>query len=122
MGVCCCYCSVTKSCLTLHSPKDCSLPGSSSMGFPKQKYWSGLLVPSPGDLPNPGIEPALLHWQEDSLSLSHQVRPYVYVCVCVCVCMRVHECTYVCVYMHVCVCVYMHVCVYVYETDSLCYT
>ena len=29
-----------------------------SMGFPRQKYWSGLLFPSPGDLADPGIEPA----------------------------------------------------------------
>jgi len=28
------------------------------MGFPRQEYWSGLPFPSPGDLPNPGIEPA----------------------------------------------------------------
>ena len=28
-----------------------------SMEFSRQKYWSGLLFPSPGDLPNPGIEP-----------------------------------------------------------------
>ena len=27
-----------------------------SVGFPRQEYWSGLLFPSPGDLPNPGIE------------------------------------------------------------------
>ena len=27
-----------------------------SMEFSRQKYWSGLLFPSPGDLPNPGIE------------------------------------------------------------------
>ena len=26
------------------------------MGLPKQEYWSGLLCPSPGDLPNPGIK------------------------------------------------------------------
>ena len=31
-----------------------------SMGFPRQEYWSGLLFPSPGDLPDPGIELALL--------------------------------------------------------------
>ena len=30
------------------------------MGFSRQEYWSGLLFPSPGDLPNPGIEPASL--------------------------------------------------------------
>ena len=28
-----------------------------STGFPRQKYWSGLPFPSPGDLPNPGFEP-----------------------------------------------------------------
>ena len=31
-----------------------------SMGFSRKEYWSGLLCPSPGDLPNPGIEPASL--------------------------------------------------------------
>ena len=29
-----------------------------SMGFPRQEYWSRLLFPSPGDLPDPGIKPA----------------------------------------------------------------
>ena len=28
-----------------------------SMGFSRQEHWSGLPFPSPGDLPNPGIEP-----------------------------------------------------------------
>ena len=27
-----------------------------STGFPRQKYWSGLLFPFPGDLPDPGIK------------------------------------------------------------------
>ena len=31
-----------------------------SMGFSRQEYWNGLPVPSPGDLPNPGIELASL--------------------------------------------------------------
>ena len=31
-----------------------------SMGFSRQEYWSGLPFPSPGDLPNPGIEPPSL--------------------------------------------------------------
>ena len=31
-----------------------------SMGFSRQEYWSGLPFRSPGDLPNPGIEPAPL--------------------------------------------------------------
>ena len=28
-----------------------------SIGFSRKEYWSGLLFPSPGDLPDPGIEP-----------------------------------------------------------------
>ena len=28
-----------------------------SMGFPRQEYWSGLLVPPPRDVPAPGIKP-----------------------------------------------------------------
>ena len=28
------------------------------MGFPKQEYWSRLPIPPPGDLPDPGIQPA----------------------------------------------------------------
>ena len=35
---------------------DCSPPGSSVRGFPRQEYWSRLPFPPPGDLPNPGIE------------------------------------------------------------------
>ena len=38
-----------------------------SMEFSMQEYWSGLSFPSPGDLPDPEIEPAL---QMDSLPLS----------------------------------------------------
>ena len=30
------------------------------VGFPRQEYWSGLLFPSPGDLPDPGINPMSL--------------------------------------------------------------
>ena len=36
---------------------DCSLPGSSVLGFSRQEYWSGLPFLSAGDLPDPGIEP-----------------------------------------------------------------
>ena len=38
-----------------------------SMEFSRQDYWSGLLSPSPGDLPNPGIEPRSPALQADSL-------------------------------------------------------
>ena len=48
------------------------------MGSPRQEYWRGFPVPSPGDLPDSGIKPALLsllHWQVSSLPLSHQGSP-----------------------------------------------
>ena len=38
-----------------------------SMGFSRQGYWSGLKFPSPGDLPNPGIEPRSPALQIDAL-------------------------------------------------------
>ena len=53
------------SCAWLFVTRDCQAP--LSMGFSRQEYWSGLPFPSPGDLPDPGIElrsPAL---QADSL-------------------------------------------------------
>jgi len=38
-----------------------------SMGFPRQEYWNELPFPSPGDLPNSGIEPGSSSLQADSL-------------------------------------------------------
>ena len=38
-----------------------------SMGFSRQEHWSGLPCPPPGDLPDPGIEPASPALQADSL-------------------------------------------------------
>ena len=42
------------------TPSTVACQASLCMGFPKQEYWSGLLFPTPGDLPNPGIEPTSL--------------------------------------------------------------
>ena len=39
-----------------------------SMGFSRQEYWSGLPFPSPGDLPDPGIEPRSPAFQADALT------------------------------------------------------
>ena len=50
-------CLVTESSLTLSDSMDYSLPGSSVHGILQVEYWSGLLFPPPGDIPNPGIEP-----------------------------------------------------------------
>ena len=38
------------------------------MGFSRQEYWSGLPFPSPGDIPNPGIEPESPTLQADALT------------------------------------------------------
>ena len=38
-----------------------------SMGFSRQECWSGLPFPSPGDLPDPGIEPGSPALQADAL-------------------------------------------------------
>ena len=54
---------------------DRSLPGSSLYGISRQKCWSGLPVPSPGDLPEPGIEPMSPALRADSLPVSHQGSP-----------------------------------------------
>ena len=49
---------VAQSCPTLCYPMDSSLHQAPlSMGFSRQEYWSGLPFPSPGNLPDPGIEP-----------------------------------------------------------------
>ena len=39
----------------------------SSIGFSRQEYWSGLPFPSPGDLPDPGIEPGSPALRADAL-------------------------------------------------------
>ena len=58
---------VAKSCPTLATPWTIALQAPLSMGFSRQQYWSGLPFPSPGDLPNPGIEPRSPALQADSL-------------------------------------------------------
>ena len=45
------------------------------MGFSRQEYWSGLPFPSPGDLPNPGIEPTSPVLQADSLPSEPPGKP-----------------------------------------------
>ena len=58
---------VAKSCPTLATPWTVACQVPLSMGFSRPEYWMGLLFPSPGDLPNPGIEPGSLALQVDSL-------------------------------------------------------
>ena len=65
------------------------------MGFSRKEYWSGLLFPSPGDFPDPGIKapfPALAgrffttELPEEPLRVVGLNLNGVNVCVCVCVC------------------------------------
>ena len=58
---------VDKSCLTLAIPWTVAHQAPLSMGFSRQEHWSGLPFPSPGDLPNPGVEPGSPALQADSL-------------------------------------------------------
>ena len=45
------------------------------MEFSRQEYWSGLPFPSPGDLPDPGIEPGSPALQADSLPSEPPGKP-----------------------------------------------
>ena len=89
---CCCF--VTKLFPTLCDPSGCGLLsrvrlfGTTraiarqtplSMGFPRQEYRSGLPFPSPGDLPDPGIEPESPAWQAYSLLLRHLGSRRIYI-------------------------------------------
>ena len=49
-----------------------------SMGFSRQEYWSGLPFLSPGDLPNPGIEPGSPALQTDALPSEPPGKPYIF--------------------------------------------
>ena len=48
------------SCVQLCNPVDLAHPAPLSMVFFRQEYWSGLPFSSPGDLPDPGMEPMCL--------------------------------------------------------------
>ena len=66
---------VARSCPTLVTPWTVAYQAPLSMDFSRQESWSGLPFPFPGDLPDPGIEPAFPALQVDSLPLSHQGSP-----------------------------------------------
>ena len=50
------------------APWTVAYQASPSMGFSRQEYWSGLPFPSPGDLPDPGIEPGSPTLEADALT------------------------------------------------------
>ena len=69
------FCLVTKLCLTLCNPLDYTCQAPLSLGFPKQAYWSGLPFLLQGIFMTQGLNLSLLHWEVDSLSLSHLGSP-----------------------------------------------
>ena len=67
-------CRCTQLCSTFFDSMDLVHQASLSMRFSRQEYWSGLTFPTPGDLPDPGIEPLSLAspaLKADSLPLTH---------------------------------------------------
>ena len=52
----------------LVTPRTVAYQAPPSMGFSRQKHWSGLPFPSPGHLPDPGIEPGSPAFQADALT------------------------------------------------------
>ena len=62
-----------------------------SMGFSRQEYWSGLPFPSPGDLPDPGIEPGSSALQANSLLTELQGKI---------LCMHTHTHTHTYIYIY----------------------
>ena len=65
-----CACSVVSDSAT---PQTIACQAPLFMEFSRQEFWNGLPFPSPWNLPNPGI---VLHWQVDSLPLSHMRSPF----------------------------------------------
>ena len=104
-----CGWSVTQSCLFV-TDWTVARQAPLSMGFSRQEHWSGLLCPSPGDLPNQGIKPGLPVLHADSSPSEIPGKPHM------CPCIRAYLCVYIYVY------VYMYVCVYIYIYAQSCPT
>ena len=114
-----------------------------SMGFSRQVYCSGLPFLSPGDLPDPGIEPRSPALQADALPSEPPGKPFIVryldklmnqtwtvisgntvmnrrgICVvCICILVCVYACpytlAYICVWVCVCVCVCVYIYIYIY--------
>ena len=66
---------IAQSCPTLCDPVDCSLPGSSVHRIFQARVLEWVAFPSPGDLPNSGIEPWSLALQADALTSEPPGKP-----------------------------------------------
>ena len=68
---------IALSCLNLVISWTIACQAPLSMGFSRQEYWSGLPFPSPGDLPDPGIEPMSPALQVDALPTELCTKPLI---------------------------------------------
>ena len=68
--------SVAQSCQSLCDPWTVARQAPLSMEFSRQEYWSGLPIPSPRDLPHPGIEPGSPALLADSLPSEPPRKPH----------------------------------------------
>ena len=66
---------VAQMCPALCDPMDCSLPGSSVHEILWTRILRQIAIPSPGDLPDPGIEPRSPTLQADALSSEPPGKP-----------------------------------------------
>ena len=66
---------VAQSCPIFATLWTVAYQASPSMGFSRQEYWSGLPFPSPGDLPDPGIEPGSPALEADALTSDPPGKP-----------------------------------------------
>ena len=76
--------SVSYDSLLVVAPQTVACQAPLPMEFSKQEHWRGLLFPTPGDLPDPGIEPTspvAPVLQADSLPLGHQVSLMMWISV-----------------------------------------
>ena len=60
------------------TPWTVAYQASLSIGFSRQQCWSGLPFPSPGDLPDPGLEPGSPTLQADTLPSESPGKPVLY--------------------------------------------
>ena len=72
-----CVCKSLSHVLLFATPWAVACQRPLSMGFSRQEYWSRLLFPSPGDLPDPGIEPMSPVLQAYSLPFELQGSPFL---------------------------------------------
>ena len=69
---------VARLCPTLVAPWTVAHQAPLSMEFPRQEYWRGLPCLSPGDLPDPGVEPGSLALQADCLAFELPRKPILW--------------------------------------------